>query len=522
MRFRSAVRVTAVAGLLAMVASGCTWVSRASVDSSGGQADGFDSGDAAISSDGRYVAFGSAASNLVVGDTNAGSDVFVRDTVAGTTTRVSLDSSGGETGGGSDPAISGGGRYVAFESFASDLVAGDTNTAADVFVRDTVAGTTTRVSVDSSGGQGNNQSFSPAISADGRYVAFTSHASNLVAGDTNNGPDVFVRDTVAGTTTRVNLGGSGGQANFDSGEPAISGDGRYVAFYSAASNLVAGDTNSAVDVFVRDTVAGTTTRISVDGSGGEADGMSNYPVLSGDGRYVAFTSDASNLVAGDTNTSGDVFVRDTVAGTTTRINVDSSGGQTGGGFDPTISGDGRYVAFDTDASNLVAGDTNGSWDVFVRDTLAGTTTRVSLDTFGSQADADSFTPALSADGRYVAFGSGASNLVGGDTNDVWDVFVRANPTVTVSGIAPGTAPRGVATAVTIAGTNLRSGVTVDAGGDVAVSNVVVVDESTVTATFTPSPTASTGARNVSVTLPGTGPGAGTGTTGLCLSCLTIT
>ncbi len=404
-------------------------ISIASVNSAGAGAIGGNSNQPAVSADGRYVAFSSAATNLVAGDTNGLIDIFVRDTVAGTTIRASVDSGGAEAVGGNSvlAAISGDGRYVAFESPATNLVAGDTNGVGDVFVHDTVAGTTTRVSVDSGGLQGNAISRSPAINGDGRYVAFRSDATNLVAGDTNGQMDIFVRDTVAGTTTRVSVNSGGVEATGGLSQgPAISADGRYVAFYSLAINLVGSDTNAVEDIFVRDTVGGTTTRASVDSGGAQAiGGNSQSPAISSDGRYVSFESSATNLVAGDTNAVSDVFVRDTVAGTTTRVSVDNAGAQapTGSSSSSSISGDGRYVAFHSSAATLVAGDTNANVDVFVRDTVANTTTRASVSSTGAQAvGAGSTSPKISGDGRYVAFQSSAANLVPGDTNGISDAF----------------------------------------------------------------------------------------------------
>jgi Tol biopolymer transport system component len=262
------------------------------------------------------------------------------------------------------PAISADGRYVAYDSYATNLVPGDTNGWPDVFVHDTVSGTTTRVSVSSAGEQGNRDSYLGAISADGRYVAFESWSSNLVPGDTNGVEDRFVRDTVTNTTTRVVVGG---------GSVALSADGRYVAFDSEEHDLVPGDTNGVRDVFVLDTVAKTTARASVSSTGVQGIWESYDPAISADGRYVAFTSGAYNLVADDTNTRGDVFVRDTVAKTTTRVSLGAAGQQgNGNSSQPSISADGRYVAFTADASNLVPGDTNGVEDVFVRDRGADT------------------------------------------------------------------------------------------------------------------------------------------------------
>ncbi|MDQ1535490.1 MAG: hypothetical protein QOF28_3251 [Actinomycetota bacterium] len=307
--------------------------------------------------------------------------------------RVSLDSAGGQAAGSSfSAAISADGRYVAFESFASNLVAGDTNDVPDVFVRDNVTGTTSRVSVSSAEGQGDDSSNSPAISADGRYVAFFSLASNLVAGDTNFEYDVFVRDTVAGTTSRASVNSSGVEGNGSSPyKPSISADGRYVAFGSFASNLVAGDTNDVLDVFVRDTVAGTTRRASVDSAEVQGNENSFHPAISASGRYVAFDSGATNLVPNDINgLNSDIFVRDTVAGTTARVSVDSAEVQgNDGSYDAAISADGRYVTFYSGATNLVAGDTNGFSDVFVRDTIGGTTSRVTVDSAEVQGNGNS-------------------------------------------------------------------------------------------------------------------------------------
>jgi Tol biopolymer transport system component len=341
-----------------------------SVDANGVQGDGY-SYFPSISADGRYVAFNSVAGNLVTGDSNAANDVFVRDRQAGVITRVSVDSIGVEGNGVSrEPSISSDGRYVAFYSAASNLVANDSNAANDVFVRDRQTGETTRVSVDSSGVEGNGVSLNASISADGRYVAFDSAASNLVSGDTNGKTDVFVHDHQTGETTRVSVDSSGVQGNGGSYTPSISADGRYVAFYSDSSNLITGDTNAKGDVFVHDRQTGTTTMVSVDSSGVQGNGNSEYPSISADGRYVAFRADSSNLVTNDTNAISDIFVHDCQSGATIRASVDSSGVQGNGYSDvPSISADGRYVAFASEASNLVSNDTNSTTDVFVRGPL---------------------------------------------------------------------------------------------------------------------------------------------------------
>jgi archaellum component FlaF (FlaF/FlaG flagellin family) len=395
--------------------------------STGGEEGGLSSEDSAISANGRYVAFTSWATNLVSGDTNGELDVFVRDRLAGTTERVSVSSSGAEGNGRSeDPSISADGTYVAFSSYATNLVAGDTNNYSDVFVHNRQTGTTERVSVSTGGGQSSDQSLDPAISADGRYVAFDSTATDLVPGDTNTWRDVFVHDREAGTTERVSVSSGGGQGNSDSYDPSISADGRYVAFQSWTSNLVPGDTNGRFDVFVRDRQTATTERVSVATSGEQGNDHSDGWSISADGRYVAFSSFATDLVAGDTNNYCDIFLRDRQAGTTERVSVSTGSGEgNDNSWFASVSADGRYVAFDSEATNLVPGDANGSRDTFVRDRQAGTTERVSVSTGGSQANSSSWLPScISADGRYVAFGSWASNLVPGDTNGTRDVFVR--------------------------------------------------------------------------------------------------
>jgi archaellum component FlaF (FlaF/FlaG flagellin family) len=397
-------------------------ITRVSFDSAGNQGNqspGFSS--ASISADGRFVVFESNASNLVPEDTNDDVDIFVRDMLTNTTTRVSVDSEGNQGNSSSwRSSISGDRRFVVFSSSSSNLVPGDTNDSYDIFVRDTLTNTTTRVSVDSQGNQADNQTYygsiHPSISADGRFVAFESDASNLVPGDTNSHYDIFVRDTLTNITTRVSIDSEGNQGESPSSHSSISANGRFVAFDS-------------YDIFVRDTFTNTTTRVSVDSEGNQANGASFTPSISASGRFVAFDSTASNLVPGDTNNKRDVFVRDTLTNTTTRVSVDSAGNQQNGSSSgelvngPSISSDGRFVAFDSDASNLVPGDTNSHHNIFVRDTLTNTTIRVSVGSEGNQANESSFGGSISADGRIVVFNSVASNLVPGDTNDSWDVFI---------------------------------------------------------------------------------------------------
>jgi len=402
-------------------------IERVSISSSGGQGEGVSS-NPSISANGRYVTFHSNAPNLVENDTNDYvRDVFVYDRYADETILVSIpiDGTQGEDGASSRPTISADGRYVTFDSYASNLVADDTNNTADIFVRDLqVPSTTRRISLSINGSQGNGTSSNPSISADGRFVAFESEATNLVADDTNDMADIFVHDTQNNTTMRVSVSSDGLQANGISSSPSISADGRYVAFESLASNLVEGGTNGQPHIFVHDMQTGETKLVSRHNDGTQGIGPSASPSISADGHYVAFESDASNLVDGDTLDYFDIFVHDTLSGSTTRISLHSNGTQgNGNSYRPSISADGLYVAFESDASNLVLGDTENIRDIFIHDIQTSTTTRISLDSDGMQGNGTSSSPSISEDGRYVAFGSHASNLVSGDTNGREDIFV---------------------------------------------------------------------------------------------------
>ncbi|HKU52850.1 MAG TPA: hypothetical protein VJQ25_10315, partial [Nitrospira sp.] len=373
----------------------------------------FSSGDPDISTDGRYIAFSSWATNLVSGDTIDKRDVFVFDRQTGRTDRVSVHSSGAQAQADSVyPSISDDGRFVAFKSPATNLVDNDTNAKWDIFVRDRQSGQTIRVSVDSNGVQGNQDSHEPAISANGRFVAFQSDADNLVIQDHNNVSDVFVHDQQTGLTERISVEFNGLEANGGSYKPTLSANGQYGAFTSRASNLVSGDANGWGDIFVYDRQNGLTERISIDSNGSEANGDSWTPVISADGRFVAFDSDASNLVSGDTNNTADVFVHDRQTGLTFRASVNSNGEQSNGvSSQAAISGDGRFVAFSSSAGDLVAEDTNEKTDVFIHDNQTGLTELASVGSNGAISNGYSYDPSLSGDGTYIAFDSIATNLV---------------------------------------------------------------------------------------------------------------
>ena len=420
---------------------------RVSVSSAGVEGDD-QSFDPSLSLDGRFVAFVSRSTNLVPGDTNDSRDVFVHDRLTGQTSRVSVSSTGQQADNASyDPQLSADGQFVAFWSYAKNLVVGDTNGRDDVFVHDRQTGQTTRVNVSSTGVEAGQPVkvtgvVGIALSADGRFVAFDSCSSNLVPGDTNGECDIFVHDRQTGQTTRVSLSSTGEQSNGDSTRPQLSADGRFVAFISEASNLVAIDTNNDWDAFVHDRQTGQTTRVSITSTGAESQGVGQdgRVSLSADGRLVAFDACGSNLFPFpvDPNAGCDIFVHDRQTGQTSWVSVSSTGEPANNNsFFPQISANGRFVTFNSLASNLVSGDTNGAslldYDTFVHDLKTGETTRVSVSSAGVQAASSScecIEPAISGDGRFIAFTSDASNLVPGDTNTAGqfseggDIFVH--------------------------------------------------------------------------------------------------
>jgi len=402
-------------------------IERVSVDSSGAQADSY-SQDASLSADGRFVAFTSFAHNLVPGIPPSNhSQVYVRDRHAGTTELVSRNP-GGEAANADarEASISADGRFVAFSSYASNLVPGVVDPGvSDVFVVDRTAGTIEYVSLSTSGFPSGYYSWAPFLSADGRYVAFNSEAPNLDPNDHNTFPDGFVRDRLLGTTEVVTLTPTGGAPNHACYVDGVSADGQVVVFRSGATNLAPLDTDFRVDVYVRDRTSGTTEWLSSTGAGQLGNGRCWASAISGDGRFVAFSSDSGNLLPSDGNFMRDVFLRDRQTGALELVSV-TSGEAAGDDYsdDPWLSGDGRFVTFSSIAGNLVAGDTNATRDVFLRDRLHGTTVRSGLGSGGAQGDNASLLGTISADGRWVAFQGYATNLVPGDTNGWADIFVR--------------------------------------------------------------------------------------------------
>ena len=401
-----------------------------STTTTGGAGNGASSG-VALNMDGAFITFYSDASNLVVDDTNDVRDVFVHHRGDPATERASVSSPGEQANRASHeqgraPAINGDGTVVAFYSAAFNLVPDDTNGKSDVFVRVSGSAATERVSVAWNGAQGDGSSTLPSISRNGQLVAFPSLAANLVPNDTNDAADIFIRDRVERTTERL----CRVQGNGSSTTPAISADGTVVAFASAATNLVSDDRNGHLDIFVCDRHSGTPELVSVSSAGVPSNGDSLLPAISEDGRFVAFKSAADKLADGDTNDVVDVFVRDRVLRTTERVSVNLHGGNADdASFPPSISFDGRFVAFGSAATNLVDNDFNHVPSVFLRDRLAKRTVMVDVASDGQQANAGTpdVAPSLSGDGQFVGFVSFASNLAPAGGNQVLNVFLTTNP-----------------------------------------------------------------------------------------------
>jgi len=449
-----------------------------------------DSGLSIISKNGRYVLFASTANNLTLTNNNNSVlpcrfNVFLRDRISRTTTLVSISQNG--TGGGNGDSfpmgISTNGQFALFESSASDLVANDTNNASDVFVRDVINGTTTLVSIGADGGSANGVSRGSVMTPDGRYVAFTSEAANLVAGDTNNIPDVFIRDLLTGTTTLASVGAATNTnlpfftTPCGSESPEITQDGRYVVFYSTATNLVSGVTNTG-DIYVRDLVAGNTIWVSTNAraiyqsvTGGTNIACCNYSI-SDDGQFVAFEactnyffspsagiilryslqtgltgivnanayvpqssyelmhdlsmSPDGRFIAYVTNypSANAIYYWDAQTGTNTLVSVGLDNVTLANGVcdSPVVSSNGRFVAFVSIANNLVTNTLAGDCHIYVRDLQAGATQLLDIDTNGVGVGVDSTTvPAMSADGSGVAFD--CANLLTDNQHLVHDVFV---------------------------------------------------------------------------------------------------
>ncbi|MGQ0554121.1 MAG: TolB family protein [Planctomycetota bacterium] len=399
-------------------------VSRVSISSRGDEGTAL-SYDCALSQDGRFVAFASDAPNLVDFDGNNSGDIFVHDRLTGVTTRESLASDGTEANDMSyGPSLSADGRFLVFESWATNLVPGDTNGFQDVFLRDRLLGKTIRVSVGTQGQQAQLPCVGSRISLGGRAVAFQTFSPNMGFGPVSR-QQLYVRDFVSGALEMVSVSSHGEVGDNDSWYGHLSFDGRYVAFASESTNFSPIDLTDGHDIYVHDRQAGTTRLVSVSSTGGKIAGTANLAQISADGRYVVFESSAVNLVPNDNNGQTDVFLRDRWLGVNHLVSVGLGGllaNERSGR--PSLSLDGRYVAFHSNASNLVLGDGDFIQDVFRRDVWTGLTEIVATPGHGTFGNGFSLIPSISGNGRVVAFESHATNLVAADVNEVQDAYVR--------------------------------------------------------------------------------------------------
>ena len=393
---------------------------RVSVRSDGMQANGIGYG-RAISANGRYVAFESEATNLVADDTNARKDIFVHDHMTGSTTRVSVGYGNTESNKQSSaPSISNDGRYVAFKSYSDNLVPNDNSSREDVFVHDRWMGTNEIINIGPGGVQANGSTFyRVVISGNGRFVFFVSEATNLIPEDTNGAIwDIFVHDRETHITSLASLADNGDQPDTLCESPSVSSDGRFVTFVSKADNIIADEVNGRWHIFVHDRTTGRTTLVSVSSSGEQGDSDSSEPSISADGRFVAFSSQSSNLAQSDVDGfDWDIFVHDRQTGETKRIT------ESGSSFSPSISSDGHYIAYRTTGS-IWESNWISYYLIFFHDLWSNNITLISKTTDGNVPGISSYDPAISMDGRYVIFSSSAANLVTGDTNEISDIFLR--------------------------------------------------------------------------------------------------
>lgn len=413
----------------------------ATTTSSGVQASGGLRSYAQFSPDGTKIVFVSEISTLVSGDTNASLDVFVKDLITGVTTRVSTSSTGAQTNYHTDyrdlgPVFSPDGTKVMFSNSANNLISGDDFYSADIFIKDLTTGVVTLVSANGSGTKLNSDSFDASFSSDGTKVIFSSIASNTLSGVTNTQQHVYLKDLSTGAITLVSSSAAGVAGNSLSTDAVLSSDGTKAVFCSYASNLVSGDANNTniFDIFVKDLTTGAVTLVTTDAAGVQADANSYNPIFSPDGTKVLFESNATNLVAGDTNNASDLFVKDLITGSVTRVSSNALGeGANAGSFIASFSPDGTKVLFHSSASNLVDGDTNTKTDIFLKDLVTGSVTLLNIGLNGALGNNVSDRAVFSPDGNTIAFFTYASNITASDTSGNQDIYVMPLYTYSVSG-----------------------------------------------------------------------------------------
>ncbi len=412
---------------------------RISLTDSGSEANlgsGVSADSIAITNDGRFVYFESNASNLVAGDAAGFPDIFRRDIHTGEVIRVSLAWDGSEPNGPCyRPVCTPDGRYVAFVSNAQNLLSvADAQIFSDIFLKDMQTGTLEKVSLDLLDGETNGASDNPTISADGRYVAFQSTAGDFGDGDLDLSLDIHMRDRTAGSNILLSLNDLGVKLTANNYRPRLTADGEYV-FWEGDQIFETGlgGPPTSRNIWRRGPLSASPTTVCVSKDSLNQGAFKNTPAsradcsnlsISPDGRYVVFDTDATNFATNDFG-SNDVYFRDMLGTTFVRVSVNAFGGAgNGNSMNPSVSADGRWVTFVSEAKNLVAPDNNQVGDVFVRDLLKSETFRASVRTFGNEANDQSGSPVISGDGRWIAFGSQASNLVDDDFAGVNDVFIR--------------------------------------------------------------------------------------------------
>ena len=511
-------------------ATGCAFLTRSTVDENGNTPT-----DTSVSSlfvpsmtpDGRFSVIISGA-ELSTNDHNNASDVYVRDHALNTTRRISLSMTGGDPNGDSYAgAITPDGRYVSWVSNADNTVVNNATKSFEVFLTDTQTSSTELVSVALDGSPSHGDSYAGTVSTDGRYVLFHSNADDLVANDTNNAWDVFVRDRVAHTTERVSVTNAGDQATADSSmgsTGSMSPDARYVFFSSADDALVAGDGNGFSDAFVRDRQAGTTSLLSKRADGSQWDSDVYVGPVTPDGRRVVLLPGSDDPSSGDTNGFSDSYLRDRTSNTTTRLTLAGDGSQPDAdAYVMSISNDGRFVTFNSTATNL-AGPTaaTGATDSFVRDLSSGLVWYAVTGGFNGPTTVDgaASNAMISGDGRYVSFSTG-SWLTEPNSRFTVEQYLRSTFLPSVTGVAPTAAARGASSSIDLTGEYLIPGAFVSMGPGITVTNVSVVDEHHATVSFTVAADAPLGAHLVWFTNPGTGPGIFTGGTTIAASQLTV-